>query len=371
MLPFLSSEFGNSSALHDSGQTARDVVENARAEVAQLLEATPGELIFTSNGTEANNLAVKGLALAYQSKGRHILTTAIEHVSVLNAARALEQFGFTLELVPVDNRGLVDPAEVRRRLRPDTVLVSVMTANNEVGTIEPVAEIARLTRERGIILHTDAVCAAGNIPLSVHELGVDAMSLAGNQFYGPGGTGALWLRSGLNLVPLLDGGFQENRKRAGTENVAGVVGLGKAAEIARKNLEARASRLITLRDRLLIELPGLIPHMFPTGDLARRLPGHASFCVEFVEGEAMLLWLNSKGIAASTVSSCTSKALRASHVLLAMGLTHSQSQGSLTFSLGHSNTTDDVDYVLAVMPEIVTNLRAMSPLYAKYLKGVA
>ena len=371
MLPYLTEHFGNPSSMHDQGQEARDAVDSARAEVAQLIGAKPEEIVFTSGGTEANNLAVKGLALAREAKGKHILVSAVEHVSVLNAAHALERFGFEVELVPADKFGLVEPADVARRLRKDTVLVSIMAANNEVGTLEPVADIARFTRERGILCHTDAVCAAGNIPVNVQTLGVDALSLAGNQFYGPGGAGALWLRGGLKPVPLLDGGFQESRKRAGTENVPGIVGLGKAAEIARRDLAARVSQLLPMRDRLLAGLPERIAHVFPTGHAVQRLPGHASFCVEFVEGEAMLLWLNSKGIAVSTVSSCTSKALRASHVLLAMGLSHSQSQGSLTFSLGLSNTMSDVEYVLETLPGIVDNLRAMSPLYDKFLKGGA
>ena len=371
MLPYLSEHFGNPSSMHDQGQEARDAVDGARAEVARLIGARPEEIVFTSGGTEANNLAVKGLALAHDAKGKHVLVSAVEHVSVLNAAHALERFGFEVELVPVDKFGLVDPAYVARRLRQDTVLVSIMTANNEVGTLQPVADIARFTREKGILFHTDAVCSAGNIPVNVQTLGVDALSLAGNQFYGPSGTGALWLRQGLKPVPLLDGGFQESRKRAGTENVPGIVGMGKAAEIARRDLAARISQLLPMRDRLLAGLPGRIAHVFPTGHPVQRLPGHASFCVEFVEGEAMLLWLNSKGIAVSTVSSCTSKALRASHVLLALGLSHSQSQGSLTFSLGLSNTMSDVDYVLETLPGIVESLRAMSPLYDKFLKGGA
>jgi cysteine desulfurase len=369
MLPYLDAQFGNPSALHDRGQAARDAVDAAREQVAGLIGAEADEIIFTSNGTEANNLAVKGLALAHEAKGKHILASAIEHVSVLSAARALKRSGFELELIPVDKNGLVDPAEVGRRLRPDTVLVSIMTANNEVGTIEPVAQIARIVTERDIRFHTDAVCAAGNIPLNVKELGVDALSLAGNQLYGPSGVGALYLRRGLKPVPVLDGGFQENKMRAGSENVPGIVGIGEAAELATAGMAARAQHALPLRDRLLSELPKRVPHVFVTGHPSARLPGHASFCLEYVEGEAMLLWLNSKGIAVSTVSSCTSKILRASHVLLAMGLTHSQSQGSLTFSLGLDNTGADVDYVLATMPEIISSLRAMSPLYDKFLRG--
>jgi cysteine desulfurase len=371
MLPYLTDYFGNPSSLHDWGQATRDAIDIAREQVAELIGAQPEEITFTSNGTEANNLAVKGLALAQEARGKHLLASAVEHVSVLNAARALKRFGFELELIPVDKYGLVSPAEVQKRLRTDTVLVSVMTANNEVGTLEPVAEIASLVRERNILFHTDAVCAAGNIPLNVKEMGIDALSLAGNQFYGPSGVGVLWLRRSLKPMPLLDGGFQENNRRAGSENVAGIVGIGKAAEFARLNMSLRIAQLLPLRDKLLRELPRSVSHTFPTGHPEKRLPGHASFVVEFVEGESMLLWLNSKGVAVSTVSSCTSKALRASHVLLAMGLTHTQSQGSLTFSLGVANTTSDVDYVLSMLPGIVDNLREMSPLYSNFVKGVA
>jgi cysteine desulfurase len=371
MLPYLTEYFGNPSSLHDWGQATRDAIDSAREQVAALIGAQPEEITFTSNGTEANNLAVKGLALAQEARGKHLLASAVEHVSVLNAARALKRFGFELELIPVDKYGLVSPAEVQKRLRADTVLVSVMTANNEVGTLEPVAEIASLVRERNILFHTDAVCAAGNIPLNVKEMGIDALSLAGNQFYGPSGVGVLWLRRSLKPMPLLDGGFQENNRRAGSENVAGIVGIGKAAEFARLNMSLRIAQLLPLRDKLLRELPRSVSHTFPTGHPEKRLPGHASFVVEFVEGESMLLWLNSKGVAVSTVSSCTSKALRASHVLLAMGLTHTQSQGSLTFSLGVANTTSDVDYVLSMLPGIVDNLREMSPLYSNFVKGVA
>jgi cysteine desulfurase len=371
MLPYLTDYFGNPSSLHDWGQATRDAIDIAREQVAELIGAQPEEITFTSNGTEANNLAVKGLALAQEARGKHLLASAVEHVSVLNAARALKRFGFELELIPVDKYGLVSPAEVQKRLRADTVLVSVMTANNEVGTLEPVAEIASLVRERNILFHTDAVCAAGNIPLNVKEMGIDALSLAGNQFYGPSGVGVLWLRRSLKPMPLLDGGFQENNRRAGSENVAGIIGIGKAAELARLNMSSRTAQFLPLRDQLLNELPKRVSYTFPTGHPGKRLPGHASFVVEFVEGESMLLWLNSKGVAVSTVSSCTSKALRASHVLLAMGLTHTQSQGSLTFSLGVANTISDVDYVLSTLPGIVDNLREMSPLYSNFVKGVA
>jgi cysteine desulfurase len=295
----------------------------------------------------------------------------VEHASVLNSARALKRFGFELELVPVDRFGRVDPQEVKRRIRPDTVLVSVMQANNEIGTLEPVAEIAAVTRESGALFHTDAVASAGNIRVDVKALGVDALSLSANQFYGPPGAAALWLKRGVRLVPLADGGFQEENRRAGLENTPGIIGMGKAAELALAEIPRRMAYLSSLRDRLLEGIPSLIPHTLATGHPVERLPGHASFCIEFIEGEGMLLWLDDSGIAISSVSACTSKALKTSHVLLATGMEQALAQGSVVFSLGMRNTAGDVDYVLATLPGIVDKLRKMSPLYAKFLKGAA
>jgi cysteine desulfurase len=297
-----------------------------------------------------------------------VVVSAIEHFSVLHSARTLEKWGFEVSEVPVDKYGLVDPEDVRRAIRKDTVLVAIMQANGEVGTIEPIAQIARVTREQDVLFHTDAVATAGTIPLDVNELGVDTLSLAGNQFYGPKGVGALWVRKGVRILPLLDGGVQEGGRRAGTENVPAIVGLGKAAELARTDMENRIKRLTPLRDRLLKELPGRIEHVVVTGHPTNRLPAHASFCVEFIEGESMLMLLNSKGIAVSSGSACTSRALKASHVLIAMGLSHELAQGSILFTLGISNTNEDIDYVLEAMPPIVDRLRQMSPLYAKFLK---
>lgn len=369
MMPYLGEIFGNPSSLHDWGDPAREAIELARAQVAQLIGANAEEIIFTGSGTESNNFAVKGLALAQQTKGKHLVISAIEHFSVLHSARTLEKWGFELTLVPVDKYGLVDPEAVRRAIRKDTILVSIMHANGEVGTIEPIAEIAKITRENNILFHTDAVATAGTIPVDVKELGVDALSLAGNQFYGPKGVGALWVRKGVRTLPLLDGGVQEGGRRAGTEDVPAIVGLGKAAELAKKNLTARIEHLLPLRGRLLAELPKTIDHVFVTGHLRNRLPGHASFCVEFIEGESMLMWLNSQGVAVSSGSACTSRALKASHVLIAMGISHELAQGSILFTFGVNNTQEDVDYVLEVTPPIVDRLRQMSPLYAKFTKA--
>ena len=368
MMPYLGDIFGNPSSLHDWGDGAREAIGHARSQVAQLISADPDEIIFTGSGTESNNFAVKGLALAQQAKGKHVVVSAIEHFSVLHSARTLEKWGFEVSEVPVNKHGLVAPDDVLRQIRKDTILVSIMHANGEVGTIEPIQEIARITRERKIPFHTDAVATVGTMPVNVAELGVDALSLAGNQFYGPQGIGALWIRKGVRIMPLLDGGIQEEGRRAGTENVPAIVGLGKAAELANIHMADRIKRLTPLRDHLLKELPSRIERVVVTGHPQHRLPGHASFCVEFIEGESMLMLLNSKGIAVSSGSACTSRALKASHVLIAMGLSHEIAQGSILFTLGIDNTNKDIDYVLENMPLIVDRLRQMSPLYAKFTK---
>lgn len=368
MEPYLATSFGNPRSLHAEGREALAAVESSREKVAALIGAEASEIYFTSNGTEANNFAIKGLALGRKAQGSHIVVSAVEHLSVLNPVKALEKLGFTSSLVPVDRSGLVDPAEVEKAITPQTVLVSVMTANSEVGTVEPVAEIAAVCRSRKVLFHTDAVAAVGNMPVDVKESGVDALSLAGDQFYGPKGTAALFVRRGTRILPLIDGGVQEGGRRGGTENVAGIVGLGRAAELARAEMPPRTSRMLALRDRLLDELPGRIVHVVVTGSREKRLPHHASFCIEFVEGEAMLLSLDMKGVAASSGSACTSKALKASHVLLAMGLDHATAQGSLVFSLIEDTTREDIDYLLQVFPPIVERLRRMSPLTPQHAK---
>ncbi len=368
MMPYFDEHFGNPSCLHDWGDATRQAMEEARVQVAGLVGAESEEIIFTSSGTESNNFAVKGIALAQQSKGKHIVLSAIEHFSVLHSARTLEKMGFELTLVPVDKYGLVDPDDVKKSLRKDTVLVSIMFANGEVGTIEPVREIARVTKEANIPFHTDAIAAAGTMPINVEELGVDALSLAANQFYGPKGAGALYVRRGVRIMPLLDGGVQEGGRRAGTEDTPAIVGLGKAAELTRLNMKSWIAQMTPLRDRLLKELPARIDHVTVTGHPQNRLPGSASFCVRFIEGESMLMLLNSQGIAVASGSACTSRALKASHVLIAMGVSHEIAQGSIVCSLGVENTKEDVDYFLETLPSIVDRLRQMSPLYAKFTK---
>jgi cysteine desulfurase len=368
MAPFLGEAFGNPQSLHAAGRLAQEAVEEAREDVAALVGARAGEIYFTASGTEANNFAVKGLALGHQAKGRHIVVSAIEHSSVLNSVKALERQGFSATLVPVDGAGRVDPAEVEKALTKETTLVSVMTANSEVGTIEPIAAIAAAAKPRGVLVHTDAVAAAGSVPLNVQALGIDALSLAGDQFYGPKGGAALFVRKGVRILPLIDGGIQEGGRRGGTENVPAIVGLGRAARLAARDMEARRAALVPLRDRLLDELPRRIERVLVTGSRTDRLPHHASFCVEFVEGEAMLLSLDMQGVAASSGSACTSKALKASHVLLAMGLDHATAQGSLVFSLVDGTAPADIDRLLEVFPPIVDRLRRMSPLWTEHLK---
>jgi cysteine desulfurase len=368
MLPYLDNLYGNPSCMHDWGDTAREGLETARTKVADLIGAEAEDIIFTASGTESNNFAIKGLALAQQAKGKHIVVSAIEHFSVLNSAKTLEKWGFEVSVVPVDKKGLIDPKDVEKSIRNDTVLVSIIHANSEVGTIQPIKEIAKITKEHKVLFHTDSVAATGNIPVDIRELGVDALSLAGNQFYGPKGSAALWVRQGVRIIPLMDGGVQEGGRRPGTENVPAIVGMGKAAEIAKSSLGERALRLENLRNRLLTEIPAKIERVIVTGHPTKRLPGHASLCVEFIEGEAMIMLLSSQGIAVTSGSACTSRALKASHVLIAMGLTHAVAQGSLLMSLGINNTSEDVDYVNQVLPPIVDRLRQMSPLYAKYLK---
>lgn len=368
MLPYLRETYGNPQSLHTWGDAAREAIEKAREQVAALIGGSPEGVIFTSSGSEANNLAIKGLAQGQVGKGKHIVLSAIEHFSVLHAARTLEKAGFELTVVPVDKYGLVDPDEVSRSIRKDTILVSIMHANGEVGTIEPIAEISKKVKEADVLFHTDAIASTGNIPVNVIELGVDALSLAGNQFYGPKGSAALWLRKRLRLIPIMDGGVQEGGRRPGTENVPAIVGLGKAAELAVRGIYLRREKLAPLRDKLIKGIPVAIDHAFLTGHPTHRLPHHASFCIEFIEGEAMLLLLNSQGIAVSSGSACTSRALKASHVLIAMGIPHEIAQGSLLFSLGLDNNEGDVDYVLEKLPPIVDRLRQMSPLYAKFKK---
>jgi cysteine desulfurase len=367
MIPWLQTEFGNPSNQHHFAKAPRKAIGEAREKVAGLIGAEdPNEVIFTSSGTEANNLALKGVALAKKERGKHIIVSSIEHFSVLHAARTLERWGFDVTYLPVDRFGLVRPRDVADAITDQTILVSIQLANPEVGTIQPVGEIGEIVHEKGeISFHTDAVAAIGVIDVDVQKLCVDLLTLSGHQFYGPKGTGALFVRRGTRLLPLFDGGIQERGRRAGTENVAGIVGLGRAAEIAKEKRESWSSKVLQLRQRLFSGLKKRIDHLDLNGHPTLRLPGNLNVSVKFVEGESLLILLDMEGIAASSGSACTSQALKSSHVLRAMGVDPVDAQGSLLFSLGRENTEEEIDYCIEKIPPIVDRLREMSPLYKK------
>jgi cysteine desulfurase len=361
MLPFFTDAFGNPSSIYSYGQEAKGAVEEARTKVAELIGARSEEIVFTSGGTEADNFALKGIAYANEHKGNHIITTPIEHHAVLEACKFLEKKGFQITYLPVDKYGLVDPDDVRKAITNKTILISVMHANNEVGTMEPVEEIGEIAREAGVYFHSDAVQTVGHIPVNVDRLKVDLLTISAHKLYGPKGVGALYVRKGTKLVPLMHGGEHEKRRRAGTENVPGIVGLGKAAELAGQEIGKEAERLAYLRDKLIKGLGEKIDHIHLNGHPTKRLPNNVNVSVDFVEGESMLLNLDLEGICASTGSACSSASLEPSHVLLALGLPHEQAHGSLRFTLGRENTEADVERVLEVLPAIVAKLRAMSP----------
>ena len=365
MTPYLTERYGNPSSLYRFGQEAKSDLEQARADIAACIGAKPEELFFTSGGTEAGNWALKGVLEWMALKGKptgHIITSAIEHHAILHTAQHLEKQGYAVTYLPVDELGRVNPAEVEAAIRPDTLLISIMAANNEIGTIQPVAEIGAVARRHKILFHTDAVQAVGHIPVDVEVWNVDLLSLSAHKFQGPKGVGALYVRRPLRLPPLLHGGGQEKGRRSGTENVPGVIGMAAALKEAVDRLEAEGARLSALRDRLISGLTKL-PYTRLTGDPENRLPGTASFVFEGVEGEALLLHLDARGICASSGSACSSASLDPSHVLLAIGLPHAIAHGSLRLSLGADNTDADVDAILAAVPEVVAYLREMSPVW--------
>jgi cysteine desulfurase len=364
MLPYLHNRFGNPSSIYSIAQESKKVVESARETVARALGAEPGEIYFTSGGTESDNWALKGVAVSNRKKGDHIVTSAIEHHAVLHPAQYLEKQGFRVTYLPVDSSGLVDPGALEDSITDKTILISIMTANNEIGTIEPIRELGSIARSHGIPFHTDAVQAVGHIPLSVKDDNIDLLSLSAHKFYGPKGMGALYIRKGIRIDPLLHGGGQERNRRAGTENLAGIVGLATALDIALRTMKDEADRLRHLRDRLIGGLLSSVPYTRLNGHPTQRLPGNVNVSVEFVEGESMLLLLDRFGICASTGSACTSGSLEPSHVLMAIGLAHEVAHGSLRLTLGDENTEEDVNKVLDAVPEVVTKLRAMSPLYS-------
>jgi len=365
MTPYLTEEFGNASSIHSVGQRARAGVEQARSQVAALLGAREKEIVFTSGGTEADNMAIRGVVGASERARKHIVTSAIEHHAVLNTCQALEAEGVSVTYVPVSSGGVVDPEDVRRAITPDTVLITLMHANNELGTVQPIAEIAALARERKIPFHTDAVQSAGKLPLDVKELGVDLLSLSAHKIYGPKGVGVLYIRRNLPLKPLFFGGHHERDRRAGTENVAGIVGLGAAAELAAAHFEAEGKRIAALRDELERRLLERVPQAGLNGDRARRTPNTTNLYFDFAEGEPLVIALDLKGIAVSTGAACSSGAVEPSHVLTAIGLAPERARASLRFSLGRGTTRDDINYVCEVLPGVVEHLRELSPLYPK------
>lgn len=369
MLPYFTEKYGNASSIYSLGRENKKAIDDAREKVAKALNALPKEIFFTSGGTEADNWAIKGVAFANEGKGKHIITTNIEHHAVLHTCKYLEKYGFEITYVPVDNKGIVHVEDIEKAIRPDTILISVMFANNEIGTIQPIKEIGALAKEKGIYFHTDAVQAIGNIPIDVKDMNIDMLSLSGHKFYGPKGVGVLYIRDGVRISPMLHGGAQERGKRASTENVAGIAGLGKAIELATDNIEEYNTKLMKLRDRAIKEILERIPYSRLNGDEKNRLPGNVNISFEFIEGESILLMLDMKGICASSGSACTSGSLDPSHVLLAIGLPHEIAHGSLRLTFGEENTDSDLDYLLETLPPIIEKLRAMSPLYDTFIKN--
>jgi len=363
MIPYFDEHFGNPSAVYDMGSTIKQVMEEQREKVAKLIGASAEQVVFTASGAEANNLAIKGVAFARQKKGNHIIISAIEHHSVLNTARFFERIDFEVTFLPVDEHGLVDPERLREAIRPETILVSIMHANNEIGTIEPISDLSAICREKGVIFHTDAVATVGNIPVDVNELGVDLLSLSGASFGAPKGVGALYFRPKMRLMPLIHGGIQENGRRGGTENIPAIVGLGKAAELAAEELTHKIDHVRKLRDLLVEGVHERIAQIRYTGHPDRRLPGHASFCIAAIEGEALLFMLNQGGIYVNTGSACASKALKTSPVLVAIGVPPDLAQGSIVFTLNNSNKVEEIEYVLERLPIAVERLRSLSPIW--------
>jgi len=365
MKPYLAQDYGNASSIHWFGQQARAAVESAREQVARLLNARSSEIVFTSGGTESDNAAILGIVEAAKSDSKHVVTTAIEHHAVLYTAKALEKRGVRVTYARVGSSGVVDPADVERAIRPDTVLISVMHANNELGTIQPLEEIGRIAGERDIYFHTDAVQSVGKIPVDVEKLGVDLIALSAHKLHGPQGVGALYLRKGTVLKPLLYGGHHERDRRPGTENLAGIVGLGKASELARERMAEEGVRLRVLRDRLEQSIREKAPLVSVNGDRGRRLPTTTNMSFDYIEGEGFVIALDLRGVACSTGAACSSGSLEPSHVLSAIGLSPEQARSSIRFSLGRFNTDQDIDRTLEVLPAVVEQLRALSPHYKK------
>ena len=369
MLPYFCEKYGNASSVYGLGQESKQAVTKARKQIADALNADEGEIYFTAGGSESDNWAIKATAEALQSKGKHIITSSIEHHAVLNTCEYLEKRGFEVTYLKVDSDGLIDIGELEAAIRPDTILISIMFANNEIGTVEPVKEISETAKKHGILFHTDAVQAFTHVPIDVKELGIDMLSASGHKFNGPKGVGFLYIRKGVRIKSFVHGGQQEKGKMAGTENVPGIVGIGKAAELAMSTLKERAEKEIKLRDHLIDRILGEIPYTRLNGHREKRLPNNTSFCFRFIEGESLLMWLDMAGICGSSGSACTSGSLDPSHVLLAIGLPHEIAHGSLRLTLSEKNTIEEMDYVVDCIKETVDKLRKMSPLYEDFIKN--
>lgn len=369
MLPYFTETYGNPSSIYNEGRTARVAVEKAREQVANAIGASPKEIYFTGSGSEADNWALRSTARALSKKGNHIITSAVEHHAVLHTCQDLEKQGFEVTYLPVDKYGMVSPDDVKAAIKGTTIMISIMFANNEIGTIMPIAEIGKIAKEAGVVFHTDAVQAVGNVEIDVKAMNIDMLSLTAHKFHGPKGCGALYVRQGVKLMSFITGGAQERMRRAGTENVPGIVGLGKAIELATANIKEKQEKLIALRDRYIKKVLETVPYSSLNGHPTERLAGNANISFEYIEGEGLLLSLDMKGIAASSGSACTSGSLDPSHVLLAIGLKHEQAHGSLRTSFGEDTTVEDIDYMVDAIAEIVARLRSMSPLYEDFVKS--
>ncbi len=369
MLPYFSENYGNPSSIYKLGRTNRRAVEIAREQVAKAINADPNEIYFTAGGSESDNTAIRGIAYAYKQKGNHIITSKIEHPAVLETCKQLEKEGFEVSYIGVDENGIINLEELKSEIKKTTTLISVMFANNEIGTIEPIAEIGKIAKEHNIVFHTDAVQAVGSVKIDVKEMNIDSLSLSGHKLYGPKGIGALYVKKGVRFQKFVNGGHQERNKRAGTENVPGIVGLGKAIELAYQDLDEHNKKIKELRDYYMAEVQKRIPYIKINGDMEKRLPGNSNISFRFIEGEGLLLNLDLKGICASSGSACISGSLDPSHVLLAIGLPHEIAHGSLRITIGKYNTKEEVDYLLDNLEEIVSRLRNMSPLWEEFIEG--
>ena len=368
MMPYLLENYGNPSSIYKIGRENRKAIEESREKIAQILNCQPNEIYFTSGGTESDNTAIRGIAYSYKNKGNHIITSKIEHPAVLETCKQLEKEGFEISYVGVNENGIVNLEELIKAIKPTTTLITIMFANNEIGTIQPIEEIGKIAKEYNIIFHTDSVQAIGSIEIDVKKLNIDSLSLSAHKFYGPKGIGVLYVKKGIQFSKFLNGGHQERNKRAGTENVAGIVGLAKAMELAYRDLEKHNKKIKELRDYYVEEIKNNIPYIKINGDMEKRLPGNSNISFRFIEGESLLLNLDLKGICASSGSACTSGSLDPSHVLLAIGLPHEIAHGSLRISIGKYNTKEEIDYVIKNLVEIVRRLREMSPLWEKFIE---